>query len=187
MDDLLADMTYPLHADLRRLLPVVGPARTTEARGHALILRQTPLAIDAGPAERAALFSVTEAQEGLGRTYREYAADSRYRAAWAVVTPQAKEAVLEGHTEEVRAVCDLIVKGRSMRASAAEDGTLRLWDPVLARVTRVLRPRFGGIRALWECSIDGHPHLAIGTGGRSAPLGSDDRGRCRPTPHAEGA
>ncbi|WP_323138882.1 AAA family ATPase [Streptomyces mirabilis] len=131
VDDLLADMTYPLHADLRRLIPVVGPAQTPEGRGSALILRQTPLAIDAGPAERAALFSVTEAQEGIGRTYQEHAADSPYRAVWALVTPQAEEAVLEGHTEEVRAVCGLVVRGRSVLASAAEDGTLRLWDPVL--------------------------------------------------------
>ncbi|NUL02181.1 trypsin-like peptidase domain-containing protein [Streptomyces lunaelactis] len=164
VDDLLADMTYPLHADLRRLLPVVGPARTSEARGHALILRQTPLAIDAGHAERAALFSVTEAQEGLGGSYRGHAADSHYRAAWAQVTPQAEEAVLEGHTEEVRAVCGLIVRGRSMLASAADDDTLCLWDPVLARLTRVLRPRFGEIRALWGCAIDDHAYLAIGSG-----------------------
>ncbi|MGW7575085.1 trypsin-like peptidase domain-containing protein [Streptomyces sp. NPDC054765] len=164
VDDLLSDMTYPLHADLRRLIPVVGQAQTPEGREPALILRQTPLAIDAGPAERAALFSVTEAQEGLGRTYKEHAAGSPYRAAWALVTPQAEEAVLEGHTEEVRAVCGLVVRGRSVLASAAEDGTLRLWDPVLARVTRVLQPRFGGIRALWNCTIDDHPHLALGTG-----------------------
>ncbi|PNG19668.1 hypothetical protein C1J00_24425 [Streptomyces cahuitamycinicus] len=164
VDDLLADASYPLHADLRRLIPVVGQTRTPEARGHALILRQTPLAIDAEPAQRAALFSVTEAQEGLGRTYQEYAASSSYRAAWAQVAPQAEEAVLEGHMEEVRAVCGLVVRGRSALASAAEDGTLRLWDPVLARLTRVLRPRFGGIRALWKCTIDNHPHLAIGSG-----------------------
>ncbi|MFR9791345.1 WD40 repeat domain-containing protein [Streptomyces sp. MB22_4] len=164
MDDLLADMTYPLHADLRRLIPVVGQAQTPEARGPALILRQTPLAIDAGPAERAALFSVTEAQEGLGRSYKEHAAGSPYQAAWALVTPQAEEAVLEGHTEEVRAVCGLVARGRSVLASAAEDGTLRLRDPVLARVTRVLQPRFGGIRALWNCTIDNRPHVALGTG-----------------------
>ncbi|MDW4910645.1 trypsin-like peptidase domain-containing protein [Streptomyces sp. ADMS] len=164
VDELLADMTYPLHADLRRLIPVVGPAQTPEGQGTALILRQTPLAIVAGPTERAALFSVTEAQEGLGRTYQEHAADSLYRAAWALVTPQAEEAVLEGHTEEVRAVGGLVVKGRSVLASAAEDGTLRLWDPVLARVTRVLQPQFGGVRSLWNCTIDNRPHLALGTG-----------------------
>jgi hypothetical protein len=71
IDDVLGDDHYPLYADLRQLIPAAAGARSPDARGRARLLRKTPRAIDVSPAERAALFSVTEAQEHLGTTYRD--------------------------------------------------------------------------------------------------------------------
>lgn len=71
IDDVLGDDRYPLHADLRQLIPAASAARSPDARGRARLLRKTPRAIDASPVQRAALFSVTEAQEHLGTTYRD--------------------------------------------------------------------------------------------------------------------
>ncbi|OLZ66556.1 hypothetical protein AV521_27045 [Streptomyces sp. IMTB 2501] len=160
MDDLLTDAAFALHADLRRFIPVVGLAQGAEMRDRAQLLRRTPLAIDASPAQRAALFSVTEAQEGLGRTYRRLAMASDYRAEWASVSPRAEEAILEGHADEVRAVCSVSLAGRTHLASAGNDGTVRLWDPISTRATRVLRTGFGRIRALCGLVTEGHTLLA---------------------------
>jgi hypothetical protein len=71
IDAVLCDVHYPLYADLRQLIPAAAAARSTDARRRARLLRKTPRAIDASPAQRAALFSVTEAQEHLGTTYRD--------------------------------------------------------------------------------------------------------------------
>ncbi|WSV46837.1 trypsin-like peptidase domain-containing protein [Streptomyces decoyicus] len=159
IDELLADDAYALHADLHRLIAAVGLARGDDARDRAQLLRQTPLAIDASPGERAALFSVTEAQERLGHAYRTLDVPSPYRAAWASVSPATEEAVLEGHRRDVRAVCDLRLHGRDLLASASDDGTVRLWDPISARTTRVLQ--LPAVRAMCGVVADGRTLLAV--------------------------
>src|SRR5262249_5458852 len=68
-DDLLCDDTYLLHADLRRLLHAADGASSVQGRSRAQLVRLTPRAITAGPHERAALFSVTEALDDLGTSY----------------------------------------------------------------------------------------------------------------------
>jgi hypothetical protein len=55
IDALLSDEEYLLHADLRRLTPASYHAVTGTGRDRSRLLRLTPQAIGAGPAERAAL------------------------------------------------------------------------------------------------------------------------------------
>jgi len=87
--DLLSDDAYLLHVDLRRLIPVADQPRSAQARRRARLLRLTPQAITAGPENRAALFSVTEALENLGDSYRGGDWRSPYRAQWASVAPRS--------------------------------------------------------------------------------------------------
>lgn len=163
IDELLTEVEYALHADLRRLIPASGSAFSEAARELAQLLRRTPQAIDCDPARRAALFSVTEAQEGFGQVYGPLAANGPYRAEWAAVAPRAEEAVLEGHSAEIRSVCALGPASRTLLASASGDGTVRLWDPVTARTVRRLTPKFGRIRAMCGLIVDGQTYLAVAT------------------------
>ena len=158
VDELLADEQYALYADLRRLIPASG-AMTQAPRAQ--LLRQTPQAIDSAPARRAALFSVTEAEEELGRAYWSLAADSPYRAEWASVAPRAEEAVFDRHSAEIRAVCALGSPDRPLLASASNDGSVGLWDPFTARPVRALAPRFGRIRGMCGLQVDGQTYLAM--------------------------
>lgn len=158
VDELLADEEYALHADLRRLISASGAIPQAP---RAQLLRRTPQAIDSAPARRAALFSVTEAQEELGRVYWSLAADSSYRAEWASVAPRAEEAVFDRHSAEIRAVCALGPPDRALLASASNDGTVRLWDPVAARPVRTLAPKFGRIREMCGLQVDGQTYLAL--------------------------
>ncbi|MFF5477980.1 trypsin-like peptidase domain-containing protein [Streptomyces sp. NPDC012935] len=161
IDELLGEAEYALHADLRRLIPASGSAFSGAARERAQLLRRTPQAIDCDPARRAALFSVTETQDGLGQVYGPLAAKGPYRAEWAAVAPRAEEAVLEGHSAEIRSVCALGRGSHTLLASASGDGTVRLWDPVTARTVRRLTPKFGRIRAMCGLIVDGQTYLAL--------------------------
>lgn len=70
VDELLLDDTFPLYADLRRLIPAsIASTRAGKSRAH--LLRKTPRAVDATPAERVALLSVSETLHSLGSTYRD--------------------------------------------------------------------------------------------------------------------
>ena len=104
-DDLLTDDAYLLHADLRRLLHTAGHASSANARRRAQLLRLTPQAITAPPAERAALFSVAEALDNLGTTYRAARWEAPYTAQWAVVPPRSERSFLEGHRLGQRGMC----------------------------------------------------------------------------------
>ncbi|MFE1771575.1 trypsin-like peptidase domain-containing protein [Streptomyces sp. NPDC059008] len=163
IDELLAEPEYALHADLRRLIPASGSALSGAAKERAHILRRTPQAIDCDAARRAALFSVTETQEGFEQVYGPLAAQGPYRAEWAAVAPRAEEAVLEGHSAEIRSVCAFGPASRTLLASASGDGTVRLWDPVTARTVRRLTPEFGRIRAMCGVIVDEQTYLALAT------------------------
>ena len=112
VDDLLCDDAYLLHADLRRLIQVADGAASAPGRRRAQLLRLTPRAIAAGPADRAALFSVTEALDDLGASYRDGGWQAPYRALWASVKPRRERAALEGHQGWVNGVCPVTVAGR---------------------------------------------------------------------------
>ena len=87
IDDLLADDSYLLHADLRRLIPLADRATSYAGRQRARLVRFTPRAINADPPTRSALFSVTEALENLGRSYCDGNSPAPYRAKWATLPP----------------------------------------------------------------------------------------------------
>jgi len=83
VDELLRNDSYLLHADLRKLTMASYHAVTGQGRGRARLLRLTPQAITASPSERAAMFSITEALEQLGATYRSEVWSAPYTARWA--------------------------------------------------------------------------------------------------------
>ncbi|CAN3985248.1 AAA family ATPase [Kitasatospora purpeofusca] len=148
IDELLADDAYPLHADLRRLVPAAKSAQSAAGRARARLLRKTPQALAAGPTERAALFSVTETREHLGHSYRGQHRLAPYQAVWAVGAPHAEEILLEGHTDWINALCAVPVKGRLHLASASNDATVRLWDVDTGETVRIFASHSGPVRAL---------------------------------------
>jgi WD40 repeat protein len=159
IDELLADEDYLLHADLRRLIPAAAAATTQSGRQHARLLRLTPGAVTAGAQERAALFSVTEALEGVSATYGELDL-LPYRGRWARVAPHSEHAILEGHTGGVWAVCPVQVNGRSLLASAGDDGRVRIWDPASGQEQRRLHGHTGRVNAVCPMQVDGRSLLA---------------------------
>jgi WD40 repeat protein len=128
VDDLLDDDAYLLHADLGRLAQVADNAISARGRLRARLVQLTPQALFAGPAERAALFSVTEALEKLGNNYRDYHQAAEYTAQWAEARSHGERAVLEGHGGRIYAVCPVNVAGRELLAAACSDGKVRIWD-----------------------------------------------------------
>ncbi|WP_327684210.1 trypsin-like serine protease [Kitasatospora sp. NBC_00458] len=136
LDDLLLDDSYLLRADLGRIIPLAGatPAGSA-AMPRSLLLRKTPRAIHAGPAARAALFSVTAARDGLAGG--EFAAEAPYRGVWAAVTARQEDTVLEGHQGTVALVCEVPVGERSLMA-AVDDRAVRVWDPTSGDLLRTL-------------------------------------------------
>ena len=162
VDDLLTDDRYLLHADLRRLLPVAGQAVTPGGRRRARLLQLTSRAITARPAERAALFSVTEALDDLGDAYRAGEWNAPYTARWAAVRARTERAVLEGHQDGVRAVCPVTVDGQALLASGGDDGTVRIWDPATGEQRAVLEGHQGGVSAVCPVTVAGQALLASG-------------------------
>jgi WD40 repeat protein len=140
MPELMAEDAYPLYADLRRLIrTALRSAEVKSANPEVLrLLRKSQRAIDAPPDGRAALFSVVEAQEQLGRRYRDAPMPTAYRAVWAQTEREEEQAVLEGHSGRVNHVTAIAVGRRQLLASAGSDGTIRLWDPDTGENVRVI-------------------------------------------------
>ncbi|MFE7662309.1 trypsin-like peptidase domain-containing protein [Streptomyces celluloflavus] len=181
LDELLEDEGYPLHADLRRLVPAVKAATSTSARARARLLRTTPQALDASVADRVALFSVTEAREHLGRSYRDSAVLTPYRAMWAVGAPHTEDIALEGHTDWVNTVCAIPAEGRTVLATAGNDGTVRLWNPDTGEAVRVLEAHAGAVRVL--CSLPTAQGVLLASAGNDGTvrLWNPDTGDLRRT------
>jgi WD40 repeat protein len=160
VDDLLCDDAYLLHADLRRLMQVSEDATSAYGRGRVRLLRLTPEAISAGPGDRVALFSVTEALEDLGASYCHEDWESRYHARWASVQPRSERAPLYGHQDEVTAVCPVTVAGQGLLASASHDGAVRIWDPGTSEPRGVIDGHGGWLLGICPVTVGGRTLLA---------------------------
>lgn len=144
---MVADDAYLTRADLRRLSRYIGEAGSAPARERARLVRLTPHAADAEPAERAAMFSVTAALEqipGFGTP----ADDAPYWARWADTTGRHELLMLSGHTGELRGLSALTVDGEPLLASASDDGTVRLWHVPSGTERAVLTGHSGPVRAV---------------------------------------
>jgi WD40 repeat protein len=160
VDDLLCDDAYLLHADLRRLLQVCDNAQSARGSARAKLLRLTPSALIAGPHDRAALFSVTEALESLGTAYSDTAWKAPYHALWAWARPRTERAVLEGHEGSVYGLCSVEVGARQLLASGGDDKTVRIWDPQTGEQRAVLEGHKGPVRAVCPVQVDGRQLIA---------------------------
>jgi len=162
-DSLLTDDAYLLHADLRRLLQVAGAASSPSARRRARLLRLTPQAAAAAPDSRAALFSITEALNSLGATYRDSRWQAPYSAQWAVAEPRSERAYFKGHWMDVHAVCTITVDGRQLLASGASDSRACLWDPRTGEQLAVLEGHESDVNAVCAITVDHRELLASGS------------------------
>jgi WD40 repeat protein len=168
IDTLLNDHEYLLHANLERLLPAAEDAATGVGRARAQLLQRTPSAVTADAAERAALFSVVDRLDGLG-SMLEPSPDAPYFARWARTPARLERTVLEGHSDAVCDVCAVPADGRSFLASAGEDGTVRLWDPLTSQTERVLDCHDDCIRGVYAVG-DGNRTL-LATAGHDSTIG----------------
>jgi WD40 repeat protein len=160
IDELLADLDYVLHADLRRLVPPAAKATTPEGQRTARMLQRTPQAIDTDPMQRLAMFTVTEALDSADTTYRELPNATPYRGRWAHTAPRRERTALEGHTNSVTALCSLLVDGRRLLASADRDASIRIWEPTTGTELQHLLGHTSGVNALCAVQIDGQEMLA---------------------------
>jgi WD40 repeat protein len=170
VDDLLADDAYLLYADLPRIIQVADRAVSPAARSRARLLGLTPEAVTSGPAERVALFSVTEALDGLGTAYREAARRGPYRAQWATAQPRHENLTLQGHQGMVEAMCAVEVGDRTLLATGDSGGTVRLWDPADGSQIRVVQAEQYWVRAVCAVEVEGRTLLATGGSGGTVRL-----------------
>ena len=161
VDELLADNAYLLHSDLRRVLQVADQAASRGARDRARLLGLTPEAVPADPPERAAMFSVTEAMDGIGAAYRAGRWPVPYCAQWSVTAPSRENLTLRGHQGWVNAVCAVRARDRTLLAVGGTGG-VRLWDPVDGSHARVLEGGQGQVRDLCTVQVEGRTLLAGG-------------------------
>ncbi|WP_051370424.1 trypsin-like peptidase domain-containing protein [Streptomyces sp. 142MFCol3.1] len=167
-DVLLAEDTYPLYADLRRLIPAAAYAMTSQGRGRARLLRLTPRAIAAAPEERIAYLSVTEAQEELGSTYTSMQEPAPYRAVWASVAPETVEVALTGHGNVITALAALDLGGKVHLVSTGNDATVRIWDPLTGEEVRQLAGHDEAIYDACVLPLGTHDLLAVASRDRVA-------------------
>src|SRR5205807_92665 len=134
---------------------------------RARLLHLTPQAITATPAERVAQFSVTEALDNLGTSYRDCRWQAPYRAQWAVARPRNEHVSFTGHQGAVNAVCAVTVDTRSLLASGGDDGSVRVWDPQAGDELSILEGHGFGVNAVCAVTSGTRSLLASGGGDRS--------------------
>ncbi|MDL4814141.1 trypsin-like peptidase domain-containing protein [Actinomadura opuntiae] len=171
LDTLLDDVDYLLHADLERLLAVGDAARNR--RDRIQLLRLTPHALGAGPAERLSAFGLTECMErSLGHDFSRAARSRRapYRAAWAVSRGRTELGAYTEHTDPVHAVCTIREPGdRTLLVSASgsihgRDAALRIWSPATSTTQHTVTFTTERVSAICELpGPEGRSLLAIST------------------------
>ena len=160
IDDLLTDDAYLLYADLRRVMQVADDSVTLPGRNRGPLLRLTPNAITAGPADRAALFSVTEALENLGVSDWSRIVETLYQTRWASVRPRTERAILEGHAGVVLSVCTFALNDQVRLASGGHDATVRIWDPATGEQQAILKGHQHGVNGICQVTVNGRHLLA---------------------------
>jgi WD40 repeat protein len=159
VDLLLDDAGYLLHADLRRLLPMVEQAGQPLSRARAKLLQRTTQAVGVDGPRRSAMFSVVERIDRLD-SRMPVLPDAPYHAEWARTPPRPERAVLEGHTDSVFGVCALSVDDRPLLASAGGDATTRIWDPVTGQTEHIFDQHREAVRAVCGVRAEGEQLLA---------------------------
>ncbi|WP_433291355.1 trypsin-like peptidase domain-containing protein [Actinoplanes sp. CA-030573] len=170
VDALLLDDGFLLHADLPRLTALAGQAATREGVARARMLRLTPRAVVAGPAERAALFGVTAEIESLPTTFAARRG-LPYRIRWADVTRRSDYGALEGYPGAIRAVCPITVEHRPQLATVGDFPFVRLWNPANATHRKLA---LEADRFLAVCAVPGGEHELIAAAGRRGRIGFVD-------------
>jgi len=161
VDALLGDDEYLLHSDLSRLIQVGGQAVSAPARNRARLLGLTPESVTAGPAERAALFSVTEALDGLGTAYRNELRPVSYRALWASTKHRYANLTLKVSEGWIGTVCTVDIGDRTLLVGGGA-GKIRLWDPSDGTEVRTLVTDYSGVNAICSVVVGGRSLLAAG-------------------------
>jgi WD40 repeat protein len=178
IDGLLERADYLMYADLRRLSAATRDVVEPGARERALVLESTPWAADAPrPADRAAMFSITETLERLEPVFGAVPGIP-YVGIWAAARKPFTEPGFTGHIGGVRAICPITVNGREMLASGGSDGRVRIWDTGTGKVVRFLDGHAGEVRAVCQLTDpDGPPLLASGGDDNTVQLWSPNDGR----------
>lgn len=141
IDELLSEPEFLLFADLGRLLTQISGLRSEIAIARTRLLRLTPEAFGDAPMNRLAMFSVTEAIEGLGRDFISLRSrQPPYRGLWAVRGLASEQtAVLKGHTGWVNSVAAAEFGSQPVLVSGDNRGVVNIWDlntrAVLKRLT----------------------------------------------------
>jgi WD40 repeat protein len=117
----------------------------------------TPGAAAVSGGDRAALFSVTQALEGMPVSFAD---TSGYAARWASAQHHAELMTIEGHAGGVNAVCPITLRGRPHLATASDDRTVRIWDPAAGQEIATLQSDANGVLALCPVTVHGRPCLA---------------------------
>ena len=178
VDDILVDDNFLLYADLLRLLPLAGRATSVKGQQRVRLLRLAPRSvITADAPNRTAIFSVTEALEGLGDCFARSNLPAPYVVRWGAATHSTEQLALEGHRDWISSVCTFTLHDRAFLASASDDRTVRIWDPATGIQHHVLRSHTAAVNAVCAFAMNDRPFLASASSDRTVRIWDPATGR----------